>query len=121
MTTYSPSIKHRIRLPQSDQIAYLQGYGNYTFAVLNTGRKLLITKTIARVHSEHWPDLVRIHKSYAINPKALKGIRSGKITILLVAINEPKSAGVKLVELPVARRRQEELKQLVSQLSAKSD
>ncbi|MEZ4772759.1 MAG: LytTR family DNA-binding domain-containing protein [Bacteroidia bacterium] len=76
------SEKERILLPQTNgfllvdekEILYLKAEGSYTYVTLHNGQKLLISRSLkdfVMVLSDEWFE--RIHKSYIINLRYLKG------------------------------------------------
>lgn len=58
-----------------DDITYLEGYGNYTKVILNTGKQLVISLTLSTVlQNITSAGLLRVSKTYAINPELLPSL-----------------------------------------------
>lgn len=112
LTTIPPV--YRSTLPPSNQIAYLQGDGNYTRVLLLDGRALLFGTTLSRMQRQHWPEFIRVHKSYAVNPKAVSGLSTSDPLAVEVGILGQGSQLVTTVAIPVARRRKLVVEQLMS-------
>lgn len=55
-------------------VLYLEGSGNYTIIHFKDGRNHMVAKTLMLVASQ-LPDLIRIHKSYAIAAAGIANIR----------------------------------------------
>lgn len=61
-----PTYSGTIQVPLSE-IVRLEAHGNYTFFILNDGRRLLFSKTIA-VFEETLPSFfLRVHRSFILN------------------------------------------------------
>lgn len=99
----------RVLYPTADAVTYLSGLDNYTYCHLLDGKKLLLSRTLSNC-LEQYPDFIRIHRTYAINPNFLDDSRR-----LSAAAGEVHLAGL---WLPVGRRRLSLVFKHVKQLSA---
>ena len=99
---YSNQGFEKIALPTSEgfefvhmnDIIYLKGESNYTWAFLESGKKYLISKTLKDLSAIiHFPQFYRAHKSYLVNLNhALKYIRgSGGYLIMKGNVQVPVS------------------------------
>lgn len=88
-TATTPNIRQaKIALPTIDgylfrpvaTILYLRAEGNYTTICFGNGRQELICKTLSHVQGllAHYPQFVRIHRSFAINIERMDRYVRGK-------------------------------------------
>ncbi len=78
-------------------IIFLKGDINYSEIYLNTGHKIVSCKTLLR-HQEVFPNFLRIHRSYLVNPQYITKVEgiAGEQEVVISNGNRIK----------VARRRQ---------------
>ncbi|GAB3880690.1 LytTR family DNA-binding domain-containing protein [Spirosoma agri] len=86
-------------------VAYLSGYGNYTYINYHDGSRILSTLTLSRVLEQH-THFIRIHKHAAVNPDCVKHWRMMKKKHSTVIVH----FGDSTHELDIARRRVDTVK-----------
>lgn len=86
-------------------VSYLQGDGNYTVVHFIDGRTLLTAITLVEV-ARRIPDLLRVHKSFAIAPQGVSALRwvnqaAGRRVLVVTLRNQ--------VRITIPRRRGREV------------
>ena len=71
-------VLHRLAI---DEIIYVEALGNYLKVHLTEGKSLLVRKTVAEMERECSPTLVRIHKSFLVNPISIQKLETGIATL----------------------------------------
>jgi two-component system, LytTR family, response regulator LytT len=93
----------RVELVSVDDVAYIQGAGNYSELVLADGRRQLHDKTLEKLEAVLPPDFVRVHKSFLV--------RFGDIRALHAHEGGHYEAELKQgMRVPVGRTRYKELR-----------
>lgn len=87
-------------------LAYLEGYGNYTTLHLANGQKMLSCRNLKQFEEVllSYPNFVRIHKSFVVNRAFVRGFQTEGNTQFVVLLCGRK--------LPVARLRKLNREQL---------
>jgi DNA-binding LytR/AlgR family response regulator len=92
-------------------VLYLEGSGNYTIIHFNDGRKQIVTMTLMLV-ADQLPDLIRVHKSYAVSVPGIGNIRwVGKLANKRVLVLTMRNK----VRIAVARRKANEIAPALAQ------
>jgi len=99
-------VGNKVQLIKSDTIQFCESMGNYTYFYLNDGSKVLATKNLGYYARKLLTyNFIRIHKSYLVNLSYVKYIQKSE-KLLCELINGK--------TLPISRRRQKELLDLLS-------
>lgn len=96
----------KIREINPDDVEYIKGDGPYSIIVFKDGEKLHSGYSIKRV--SNFLGLVRVHKSYSINPKYANDIKGSYIYM-------------ECGKLPISRRRCNEVDNIVFDVKDKSE
>ncbi|WP_162387124.1 LytTR family DNA-binding domain-containing protein [Spirosoma endbachense] len=104
-TLTNPSSLYRVEVPSfthlrpNTQIVYLRGSVQYTYIYYEDGQVDLMSYSIKRLSALR-PNLLRVHKGYAVNPAYIVNIRHANLrdTDLTVQLNN------KQIIIPVSRR-----------------
>lgn len=99
----------RIALPTTDGLKFINAAdivrcmstNNYTYIFLNTGERILVSKTLKEMESMlSAPSFCRVHNSHLINLKYVSKLIKGDSNLLIMSDN---------TEVEVSRRKKEEL------------
>ncbi len=95
-------------LLKPDEIITVESGGNYVYIHDDNGRVLLHRKTMAEMEKQlNHADFLRIHRSYIVNLKAIKGLKNqGKDPCILLLNNDK--------EVPVSRKYRKEVLSLMA-------
>ncbi|MFD2571498.1 LytTR family transcriptional regulator DNA-binding domain-containing protein [Spirosoma soli] len=95
--------KHQL-IEQLDRVTYLAGDGNYTNVYFVDSAKQLFATTLGDF-ARDFPEFIRIHKSYLINPAHIADYRSDSV----------KGAAIRIGDqwLPISRRKINDIKPLI--------
>lgn len=95
----------KVEFAEADKMVRCQGESNYTHIWFETGRHLLVAKTLAEFE-ELLGDFgfFRVHKSHLVNVNYIVSLRSGINACLILKTGE---------EIPVSRRRRETVMEMV--------
>jgi two-component system LytT family response regulator len=89
---------NNVILLKANDIAYLQGNGNYTYVHTVQGQRYLVSKTMKAIDEKLGGHFLRIHKSYFVNPDCVVA----KLPPGYLLLNGGQT-------LPIAKRRLQEM------------
>lgn len=98
------STRKGIEFIQINAVLYLKSDSNYTYIFLESGRSVLVSKTLKNYELLLKNTFIRVHNSYLVNPDYIQGFLAK--TNHLVLCNQ--------VEIPVSRSKKIWLKNFLS-------